>query len=411
MDVQSQCKRPVALGNEMQHSLLRTTLNGLRLVGGLSLLMLLNACGGSGSAFSGTSEGSTGNPSPGAGSAGNGSSSSSSSGSSHSSSSSSTSSASSSGSQSGSSGGGSSGGSGAGAGNSNGGGAVQLVGFTVTGLGSGETLVMLLNGGAPRTVTEGGQDTKGTVFFFTQDGESLGLPYGTQYSITVGTQPVGENCTVANGNGTVAAGAGTVAAVTCTTGTTNASAAALRPAPLVPTAREGAVVWTDAAGNLWLFGGQGQGSAGAPQTLRDLWRYSSTGHTWALMSLAGSKIPPARSNAASWTDLTGTLWLFGGQTAGSEGPLLLGDLWKFEPATGAWTEVSADSVAGDESGEPIPPARMSGAYWVDPSGDLWLFGGYGLDGAGKLGPLDDLWVYSPSAQSWTAQLGSRVVAR
>jgi hypothetical protein len=33
--------------------------------------------------------------------------------------------------------------------------------------------------------------------------------------------------------------------------------------------------------------------------------------------------------------------------------------------------------------------------WIDRHGDLWIYGGWGYDGAGTLGDLGDLWVFSP----------------
>ena len=41
----------------------------------------------------------------------------------------------------------------------------------------------------------------------------------------------------------------------------------------VPGAREYAVSWRDASGNLWLFGGCGYDSTGTEGTLNDLWEY------------------------------------------------------------------------------------------------------------------------------------------
>jgi hypothetical protein len=41
----------------------------------------------------------------------------------------------------------------------------------------------------------------------------------------------------------------------------------------VPGARFGAVNWTDASGNLWLFGGNGPDAAGTFGYLNGLWRF------------------------------------------------------------------------------------------------------------------------------------------
>jgi hypothetical protein len=38
---------------------------------------------------------------------------------------------------------------------------------------------------------------------------------------------------------------------------------------------------------------------------------------------------------------------------------------------------------------------------MDKSGNVWLFGGGGLDGGGGKGALSDLWEYSPTTNQWT----------
>ena len=42
----------------------------------------------------------------------------------------------------------------------------------------------------------------------------------------------------------------------------------------VPGGRSAAVSWIDASNNLWLFGGNGHDSTGAPGLLNDLWSYT-----------------------------------------------------------------------------------------------------------------------------------------
>ncbi len=88
----------------------------------------------------------------------------------------------------------------------------------------------------------------------------------------------------------------------------------------VPGARYGAVSWTDSAGNLWLFGGNGYDSAGTYGFLNDLWKYSAGEWTWmggakvvnqagtysAQGATAPSNAPGARAYAISWTCETAT---------------------------------------------------------------------------------------------------------
>ena len=198
----------------------------------------------------------------------------------------------------------------------------------------------------------------------------------------------------------------------------------------VPGARQAASSWIDSSGNLWLFGGVGYDSSGAVADLNDLWQYSpSTGlWTWVgggnlanasglygtLGTAAAGNVPGARYSASSWMDASGNLWLFGGAGHDSTGAVgNLNDLWRYAPSTGQWTWVSggmgdnASGVYGTQAtaaASNVPGARYSASSWIDASGNLWLFGGYGYDSTGAnggLGKLNDLWEYSPTSGQWT----------
>lgn len=80
------------------------------------------------------------------------------------------------------------------------------VGGTITGL-SSAGLTLQLNGGTPLAIAAGA-----TTFAFPA------VATGTSYTITVGSQPGGQTCTVANGAGTVGNDNVTSVAVTCTGG-------------------------------------------------------------------------------------------------------------------------------------------------------------------------------------------------
>jgi hypothetical protein len=86
-------------------------------------------------------------------------------------------------------------------------GATYTVGGTVSGL-AGSGLVLTLNGSASLPVSANG------AFTFPD-----GLPSGTAYAVTVGTQPSNpaQTCSVANGSGTIGSANVTNVAVTCTT--------------------------------------------------------------------------------------------------------------------------------------------------------------------------------------------------
>jgi N-acetylneuraminic acid mutarotase len=201
----------------------------------------------------------------------------------------------------------------------------------------------------------------------------------------------------------------------------------------VPGARDSAASWTDAAGNLWLFGG----TPGFPQNFNDLWRYSPSTNSWTWMSgsqtfnadgvygtrgtAAAGNVPGARTTAVTWTDMAGNLWLFGGtgfDSTGGNGDL--NDLWRYSPSSNLWTWISGSNTAaangvygtqGTAAAGNVPGARAMAVSWTDSAGDLWLFGGFGNGPAQSpaVGPLNDLWRYGPSSDLWTWMSGTATV--
>jgi hypothetical protein len=111
---------------------------------------------------------------------------------------------------------------------------------------------------------------------------------------------------------------------------------------------------------------------------------------------SAGNVPGARNSASSWTDTAGNLWLFSGDGFNN-------DLWKYSPSTGLWTWIdgSSSSVTGvpavyGTQGVASPsngPGSLFGASsWTDAAGNLWLFGGEGYPGAST---FNDLWKYTP----------------
>lgn len=188
----------------------------------------------------------------------------------------------------------------------------------------------------------------------------------------------------------------------------------------IPGARHSAVSWTDAGGNLWLFGGYGYSAPSSSGYLNDLWKFDLTTLEWTWVSgsdtsgLGGTygtiripsplNVPGTRYSAVSWTDPSGKLWLFGGVGYDSAGwPGFLNDLWTFDPTTFLWTWASGSNVInqwglygtkGIAYSSNVPGARLLAVAWVDSSGSFWLFGGSGHGAAGNAGDLNDLWRYT-----------------
>ncbi len=258
---------------------------------------------------------------------------------------------------------------------------LYAVGGTITGL-HGAGLVLQDNGGDNLTVS-----ADSTSFAF-----SSALAGGSAYSVTVLTQPAGENCTVANGSGTVVTDA-LSANVICV----------------------GEWSWTGGSSSVGLNSGH-------------------VGVYGTLGTSSPANIPGGRVQAATWKDASGNTWLFGGQgydSIGTNG--LLNDLWKFDPTrgtSGEWTWIAGSAVAPlpivaiFPQGEPgvygtlgvasptnVPGGREQAVTWIDASGNLWIFGGLGLDSVGMYAYLNDLWEFNPNLGArgeWTWMGGSSI---
>jgi hypothetical protein len=228
-----------------------------------------------------------------------------------------------------------------------------------------------------------------------------------------------------------------------------------------PGGRWGAGFATDAAGNVWMFGGQGFDSTGSLTLLNDLWKYNIVGQTWTWMGPTNSNVgqnngvygtqgtalaanapgPGGRQTPVIWADNLGNIWLFGGlglDSVGTRNPgslnglgngtvtaegALLNDLWEFNIASGQWTWVSGGGATGlanlngvygtqlTGAAGNFPGSRWSGAGWSDSSGNLWLFGGWGYAStlAQSTGFLNDVWEYVPALGQWVWWKGSNNV--
>jgi N-acetylneuraminic acid mutarotase len=180
-----------------------------------------------------------------------------------------------------------------------------------------------------------------------------------------------------------------------------------------PGARYDSSTWTDSSGVFHLFAGDNGNER------NDLWEFdpfrgahgqwawvggtqneAAPGFYGTLYQFGSSNIPGGREDAPTWTDLKGRHWLFGGYIGKP-----FNDLWVFDPSKGArgewaWvggsqtynaTGVYATQYTVDSRN--YPGARDLAVSWTDPKGNLWLFGGQGIDSAGTLGYMNDLWEY------------------
>lgn len=199
----------------------------------------------------------------------------------------------------------------------------------------------------------------------------------------------------------------------------------------MPGSRSSSASWTDAAGNLWLYGGYGIGinpSSGAGR-LNDIWKWDGNMWTWVSGSTqvnqpgvygtkgitAATNIPGGRNLAATWKDAAGNFWVFGGFGVSAAGLVKqLNDLWKWDGTN--WTWYGGDSlgnkkgiygVKGVAAAANIPGCRLGTVSWRDAAGNFWLMGGNGYDSAGTSAKLNDLWKWNGSMWTWVS--GSNTV--
>lgn len=136
-----------------------------------------------------------------------------------------------------------------------------------------------------------------------------------------------------------------------------------------------------------------------------------------------SNVPGSRRDTASWTDMGGNFWIFGGTGfTGTGACAVLNDLWRFNPATHQWTWIGGSSnplnyqvgvygAMGRFAAANVPGSRDEAVTWTDRMGDLWLFGGFGYDSAGTQGQLNDLWMFSTLLRQWVWMGGSKTANR
>ena len=182
--------------------------------------------------------------------------------------------------------------------------------------------------------------------------------------------------------------------------------------------------WTDAAGNLWMFGGQGQTGE-----MNDLWKYNIATNQWTWMKgsntggsagsygakgvAAASNNPPARQVHSRWTDNSGNFWFFGGTHVSNI--TYMNDMWKYDPATNNWTWMSGTNLFNQTPALPAtcvpsttnyPEARReNNSNWKDACGNFWMFSGDLTSGNN----VNDLWCYKVQTNQWVL-VSANVVA-
>ena len=154
----------------------------------------------------------------------------------------------------------------------------------------------------------------------------------------------------------------------------------LTPSGDLPAAREDHT-WTvdPATGTAYFFGGR-DGST----VFGDLFAFDLATHAWDRLDPAGTT-PHARfGHEANWVPGVG-LVVFAGQASSTE---FFGDLWVFDPAQNAWTQLPN---AGDA---PVP--RYGSCSGLGPDGRLWISHGFTEEGT----RFFDTRAYDFATQAW-----------
>lgn len=175
-----------------------------------------------------------------------------------------------------------------------------------------------------------------------------------------------------------------------------------------PSGRYAAIGWVDKSGEkLWLYGGYGiDNKVQTTGGLSDMWFFNIKKNVWrwhsgpltfyekANQEISGLESPKAtpgfRYGAVGWTDKSGDLWLFGGQSKFSKDTVVINnDLWKFNPKTERWTSVLANGG---------PPIIHSAQGFVDDKDAFWLFGGVFINNHLNYQVSNDLWKFTLNKQ-------------
>src|SRR5262249_32723631 len=120
--------------------------------------------------------------------------------------------------------------------------------------------------------------------------------------------------------------------------------------------------------------------------------------------LRSANYPGARRLYASWKDVYGMFWSFGGQNYNGDN---LADMWEYDPFHNVWAWMSGSQIVNDpgnygprctSSTAFYPQARTENRVrWTDNCNRFWMYGG---------NYINDLWCFDPMLLKWTFINGS-----
>jgi hypothetical protein len=161
-----------------------------------------------------------------------------------------------------------------------------------------------------------------------------------------------------------------------------------------PPRQDHGFAYDPAGDDLYVFGGDG----GALGPLNDFWRFEIGANRWVdLTERSGALAIQPRELYGLTYDGHGHLYVFGGTIdgGGSYGRRL-DDFWRYDLASGLWTDLTRASDSG------IVPGRHYYGQAADADGNFYVLGGY-LTPSNDSPPslvMDDFWRYDATAASW-----------
>ncbi len=190
----------------------------------------------------------------------------------------------------------------------------------------------------------------------------------------------------------------------------------------LPRARQLSATWTY-DNKLYLFGG----TNGYINWWSDTWVFDISTNNWTWINgtlipdVFGSygtmgienalNYPGSRESATAWT-YNNKLYLFGGLGKGISGGFgNLNDLWEFNPASNSWlwsngpNTINSATITSGSPNSIRPGSRQNAVSFVD-NDIVYILGGYGYDGSGNLGYLNDLWCYNLTTKLFAFLKGS-----
>jgi hypothetical protein len=168
-------------------------------------------------------------------------------------------------------------------------------------------------------------------------------------------------------------------------------------------------------------------------TFNDVWKFNVTSNQWTWMTGATTtnvapvfvtaegvpstgNSPGSRAFAATWMDVNGMLYLFGGNGRGSVGVGLsdMNDMWTFNTVTYEWTWVGGNSTTAPSPYGVYPTKGATGGWpgarsfammAYDGDHTAYLFGGQGRGAVGfpvsSTRVLNDMWSFDMNQIQWT----------